>query len=510
MHGVVRAGWLLAGRYRLEAPIGRGAMGVVWRGRDELLERAVAVKEVRVPATVSRDDAEIVYQRTLREARTAARLNHPGVVTVFDVVDENGSPWIVMALVQARALDRIVTEDGPLPPLAAARVGECLLSALRCAHSAGVLHRDVKPSNVLIDADGGAVLTDFGIATFEGDPGLTQVGMVIGTPGFTAPERLRGHPATPASDLWSLGATLYAAVEGRGPFDRAGGPAAVMAGIASENAPRAPSAGPLMPVIDALLRADPDARPDAATAARLLTEAAEGAQAGHGLPGYPWPYGIAGASRPPGGTWSGGRPGPADFDDPAGFGDPAGLSDLDGLRDPAGLSDPGDLRDPVGLSDAEGLRDPDGLGNPDSLRDPDGLRDPAGLLSHPDVREHLDWDQPIGLLLCGILHYILDEENPAEIVETLYRGLPTGSYVFIHHMLDSEDPASAILQAAMQKGLGRTKFRTFAQIRELFGGLELVEPGVVLVPGWRPDPGTPGVRHHPVLGLAAAGVARKA
>src|ERR1700689_1840154 len=226
MHSALGTGHLVAGRYRLNDQLGRGAMGIVWRGRDELLERDVAIKEVRVPAMVSQEDAGIVYQRTLREARTAARLNHPGVVTVFDVVEENGSPWIVMELVQARALDQIVTEDGPLPPLAAARVGECLLSALSCAHSAGILHRDVKPSNVLIDSGGRAVLTDFGIAKFEGDPGLTQVGMVVAPPGFPAPERLRGQPATPASDLWSLGATLYAAVEGRGPFERAGGPAA--------------------------------------------------------------------------------------------------------------------------------------------------------------------------------------------------------------------------------------------------------------------------------------------
>jgi O-methyltransferase involved in polyketide biosynthesis len=137
------------------------------------------------------------------------------------------------------------------------------------------------------------------------------------------------------------------------------------------------------------------------------------------------------------------------------------------------------------------------------------LRNPAGILAHPEVRKHLDWEQPIGLLLCGILHYILDEENPAGLVETLYEALPSGSYVFIHHMLDSEDPASATLQAAMQQGLGRSKFRTFAQIRELFDGLELIEPGLVLVSDWRPDPGTPGVIHHPVLKLAAAGVARK-
>src|ERR1035437_6156576 len=211
MHGVVKAGCLLAGRYRLIAEIGHGAMGIVWRGRDELLERDVAVKEVRVPAMISSEDAGIVCRRTLRGATTAARLNHPGVVTVFDVVKEHGSPWIVMELMQARALDRIVTEDGPLRPLAAAIVGECLLSALQCAHLAGVLHRDVKPSNVLIDAGGRAVLTDFGIATFEGDPALTQVGMVVGTPGFTAPERLRGQPATAARHPGSPGGPLSSA-----------------------------------------------------------------------------------------------------------------------------------------------------------------------------------------------------------------------------------------------------------------------------------------------------------
>jgi O-methyltransferase involved in polyketide biosynthesis len=137
------------------------------------------------------------------------------------------------------------------------------------------------------------------------------------------------------------------------------------------------------------------------------------------------------------------------------------------------------------------------------------LRDPEGILAHPEVRKHLDWSQPVGLLLCGILHYILDEEKPAELVATLYRALPPGSYVFIHHLLHSEDPASATLQAEMQNGLGRSQFRTFAQIRELFGGLELVEPGLVLVPDWRPYLNTPKVRDHPVLGLAAAGVARK-
>ena len=289
MRAVAGAGRLVAGRYRLSGPIGRGAMGIVWRGRDELLDRDVAVKEVQITSLATPADAEVVYQRTLREARTAARLSHPSVVTVFDVVEENGSPWIVMELVRARSLDQVIAEDGPLPPLEAARAGESLLGALATAHAAGVLHRDVKPSNVLIGHDGRAVLTDFGIATFEGDPGLTQVGMVVGTPGFTAPERIRGKLASPASDLWSLGATLYAAVEGRGPFDRPGGSVVIMQGVVSEDAPRAPSAGPLAPVIEALLRTDPAARPDAETAARLLADAASQAKTGPSALASSWP-----------------------------------------------------------------------------------------------------------------------------------------------------------------------------------------------------------------------------
>ena len=184
------------------------------------------------------EETRILYQRTLREARTAARLNHPAVVTVFDVVEADGSPWIVMELVQARSLDQVLTEDGPLRPKQAAELGARVLGALACAHAAGILHRDVKPSNVLLQPDGRTVLTDFGIATLEGDSGLTQAGMVMGTPGFTAPERIRGDAASPASDLWSLGATLYAAVEGRGPFDDRGNSIAILAAIANEEPPR--------------------------------------------------------------------------------------------------------------------------------------------------------------------------------------------------------------------------------------------------------------------------------
>jgi eukaryotic-like serine/threonine-protein kinase len=273
MQSASRTGHLVAGRYRLLRQLGRGAMGIVWHGRDELLDREVAVKQIVLAPMASEADARESFERTIREARTAARLSHPGVVTVFDVVEEAGMPWIVMELIQARPLDQVIAEDGPLTPAQAAQLGRRLLDALSTAHAAGVLHRDVKPSNVLICPDGKAILSDFGIATIQGDPALTQAGMIAGTPGFSPPERVRGADATPASDLWSLGATLYAAVEGRGPFDRAGGSAAIVASIATEPAPRAPSAGPLAPVIDMLLRADPEQRPDAAAAARMLTTA---------------------------------------------------------------------------------------------------------------------------------------------------------------------------------------------------------------------------------------------
>ena len=282
MHVAASTGRMVAGRYLLQATIGRGAMGTVWRARDTVLARDVAVKEVRLrgpqaSGSVLTEETRVLYERTLREARTAARLNHPAVVTIFDVVEADGSPWIVMELVEARSLDQVLTEEGPLQPHQAADLGARVLGALACAHAAGILHRDVKPSNVLLGPDGRAVLTDFGIATLEGDSGLTQAGMVMGTPGFTAPERIRGVPASPASDLWSLGATLYAAVEGRGPFDNRGNSIAILAAIANEEAPRPRSAGPLRPVIEALLHRNPQARPDAAAVGRLLAAA--------GLPG---------------------------------------------------------------------------------------------------------------------------------------------------------------------------------------------------------------------------------
>jgi serine/threonine protein kinase len=272
MHPSADTGRVIAGRYRLQAPIGRGAMGVVWRARDQLLDRDVAIKEVQIADTLTDAERATAFQRTLREAKTAARLNHPAVVTVYDVAEDGGRPWIVMQLVDAQSLDQVLGESGPLSPRRAAEMARQLLSALSVAHAAGVMHRDVKPSNVLIGSDDRAVLTDFGIATFADDPKLTQTGMVMGSPGFTAPERIRGEDASPASDLWSLGATVYAAVEGHGPFEQRGGAITTMSAIINEDAPEAPTAGALGPVIAALLRREPADRPDASAAARMITE----------------------------------------------------------------------------------------------------------------------------------------------------------------------------------------------------------------------------------------------
>src|SRR6266568_2832309 len=272
MQHLAESGLVIAVRYRLQAPIGRGAIGVVWRARDQLLDRDVAVKEVHIADTLTDEERATAYQRTLREAKTAARLNHPAVVTVYDVAEDGGRPWIVMQLVSAQSLDQVLAASGPLSPRRAAEMARQLLSALSVAHAAGVMHRDVKPSNVLLGSDDRAVLTDFGIATFQGDPKLTQTGMVMGSPGFTAPERIRGEDASPASDLWSLGATVYAAVEGHGPFEKRGGAITTMSAIINEDAPEAPTAGALGPVIAALLRREPADRPDASTAARMITD----------------------------------------------------------------------------------------------------------------------------------------------------------------------------------------------------------------------------------------------
>ncbi|MBA2509114.1 MAG: serine/threonine protein kinase, partial [Nocardioidaceae bacterium] len=209
---------LLAGRYRLESVLGRGGMGQVWLGRDETLGRTVAVKEIRLPTALSDEDRDALCSRMLREARLTARLSHPGVVTVYDVVSEDGRPFIVMELLPVPTMADEVAKTGPMPPQRVAEIGLELLPALDAAHRAGIVHRDVKPSNVLL-SENRVVLSDFGIATSESDPRLTATGLIVGSPTYMSPERLRGDATGPETDMWSLGATLYAAAEGRPPFD---------------------------------------------------------------------------------------------------------------------------------------------------------------------------------------------------------------------------------------------------------------------------------------------------
>ncbi|MFH8804480.1 serine/threonine-protein kinase [Streptomyces sp. NPDC017936] len=268
-------GSLVAGRYRLADSIGNGGMGRVWRAHDELLHRGVAIKELTAALYVSESDQERLLARTRAEARAAARINHSAVVTVHDVLEHDGRPWIVMELVEGRSLADAVKEDGRVEPTEAARIGLWVLRALRAAHAAGVLHRDVKPGNVLLAHDGRVLLTDFGIAQIEGDTTITRTGEVVGSVDYLAPERVRGQDPGPSCDLWALGATLYTAVEGRSPFRRTS-PLSTMQAVVEEEAAEPRYAGPLGPVITALLRKDPAARPDTAQAEHLLAEAAEG------------------------------------------------------------------------------------------------------------------------------------------------------------------------------------------------------------------------------------------
>ena len=264
---------ILAGRYRLGAVIGRGGMGTVWRARDELLNRDVAVKEIIWPPQLDAEERETARRRAVREAQLAARLRHPNVVSVYDIVEEDGRPAVVMELVPFRSLRDAVAEDGPMSPAEAARVGLSVLSALQAVHEVGVVHRDVKPANILLGPGGRVVLADFGIAKAADSPALTVSGVLLGSPSFLAPERARGGRAGAAADLWALGASLYAAVEGQPPFERDGVLASLTAVVADELEP-APHAGPLWPVIDGLLRKDPATRLDAAEAEQMLRQVA--------------------------------------------------------------------------------------------------------------------------------------------------------------------------------------------------------------------------------------------
>ncbi|MDQ0943536.1 tRNA A-37 threonylcarbamoyl transferase component Bud32 [Streptomyces sp. V1I1] len=265
-------GLLVAGRYRLDESIGQGGMGRVWRAADVILDRPVAVKEMRMD-DADAEDTRIRRERTLREARATARIDHANVVRVYDVVEESDRLWIVMELVESRSLERLLVEDGPVSAREAARIGLGVVAALREVHAVGVLHRDIKPGNILLSRSGRVVLTDFGIAAIQDAKALTVVGMLVGSPDYMAPERVGGRPQGPASDLWSLGATLCAAVAGQSPFARPTTLATLHAVLYEE--PELPSAaGPLTPVLASLLVKDPEARPTLDALETLLTRAA--------------------------------------------------------------------------------------------------------------------------------------------------------------------------------------------------------------------------------------------
>ena len=250
----------VAGRYRVGRCLGTGGMGRVWYARDEVLRRDVAIKEIALPFGLSDDDRDEMQGRSLREARAAARLNHPNVVRIYDVMDDDERPLIVMEYVPSRSLLQVIHDNGPLPVAQVADIGLAVLSALTAANRVGVIHRDVKPSNVLVADDGRVVLTDFGSAIIDqGEGVLTRTGVILGSPRYISPERARNGIATPESDLWSLGATLYEAVEGQAPYARETTLDTLVA-LATQKPDPIRKAGALKPVLNGLLQKDPRSR----------------------------------------------------------------------------------------------------------------------------------------------------------------------------------------------------------------------------------------------------------
>ncbi|MFD9865179.1 serine/threonine-protein kinase [Streptomyces alboflavus] len=266
-------GELVAGRYRIETRLGRGGMGTVWRARDELLGRAVAVKELHVDDALTPEDAQRQQERTLHEARSVAQVKHPGILVLHDVVRYEERPWLVMELIDGWSLADRMAAEGPLPPAEAGRIALALLGALRAAHTAGVLHRDLKPANVLLEAESGrVVLSDFGIAQVAGQTRLTQTGAFVGSPEYTAPERMSGQRSGPASDLWSLGVLLCAAVAGESPFHR-DSVAGVLHAVVLDEIALPDTLGPLLPVVRGLLERDPERRLTVTAAEQALRAA---------------------------------------------------------------------------------------------------------------------------------------------------------------------------------------------------------------------------------------------
>ncbi|MFD6665103.1 protein kinase [Micromonospora chalcea] len=398
---------VIAGRYRLLDLVGRGGMGQVWRARDEELHREVAVKQVVPPNWLAENERDELRARTLREARTSARLNHPNVVRVYDVVRVEGDPWLVMEYVPSRSLQEIVEADGPLPPGRAAEIGLAVLAALRAAHDAGVLHRDVKPANVLLARDGRVLLTDFGLAVFQGGDGaMTRPGLVLGSPQYVAPERAAEGVSSVEADMWSLGATLHAAVEGRSPYARSTA-MATLAALATRPPDPAPHAGPLAPVLAGLLRRDPRARLGHHETARLLGVAAVSdadAAAGSGSAGRS----AAPPDRPAAGREGDGRgrpPGAGAGDEPA---NPAAGAVYPDLMPPAAAARAwsraakrsewappaeGDQATPAGPSDSADLPGPSGESGRSG---PSGAAARSGQSGHTGPADRSGQSGPVG------------------------------------------------------------------------------------------------------------------
>jgi eukaryotic-like serine/threonine-protein kinase len=358
------AGRRVANRYELEEELGHGGMGVVWRATDTLLARQVALKEVDLPRGVDEAEREGLRARVSREARAAARLSHPGVVTVYDIAHDGGRDFIVMELVSAPTLEELVRTGGPLAPERAARLGLGLLDALEAAHRAGIVHRDLKPRNVMVREDGATKLADFGIASVQGDPRLTVTGLVVGSPAYMAPEQVEAKAVSPATDLWALGATLWFAVEGQPPFG--GGEFQTMSAIVS-GVPRPPRRlGPLGPVVARLLVKDPAGRATPAQLRPLLRQVASAAGA---VSGGVWTTGTehsaGGLRSPTGGLGTSGR----------------------GSGAPGDAVGPGDA--PVGESAAAGYA----AGDATAARDPTA-RDPAA--GGPTARGAASRDPAVG------------------------------------------------------------------------------------------------------------------
>ena len=306
---------LVAGRYRLGARIGSGAMGVVWQAHDERLHRTVAVKQLLSQPGLSADQAEEARQRAMREGRIAARLAHPNAITVYDVAEHDGEPWLIMEYLPSKSLAGVLSEREFLAPTEAARIGAQIAAALVAAHAAGIVHRDVKPANVLLGEDGTVKITDFGISRATGDVTVTATGMLAGTPAYLAPEVAKGEQPTSAADVFSLGSTLYTAVEGHSPFGLSENTLALLYAVAAGKVQPPRQAGPLTALLMQLLRADPNERPTMPAAREALAAVAAGnplpsiALANQRTDPYPKPQGPVG-TPPPGVPMPGGQSNP--------------------------------------------------------------------------------------------------------------------------------------------------------------------------------------------------------